>query len=372
MSWKKSDIWNESLVKRLLDSQRIAHSYIFLGPDQQKKIWIAMSMAKALFCEQPGSVFCDQCAMCRKVENHNHPDVFWVRPAGKMRVIKMGMVRRLQSDLSLKSYEGGRKIAFILDAESMREDAANAMLKTIEEPVDNTIIVLIANDIERILPTIVSRCQQYYFPLSANEQIYSYLVNQHACDPAKAQVVTALSRGNYSLANRYVDDERRTWRDFAVTSFFEMFGGNADQFSVASKMEAWLGELVKKTIMSDDFLETEAGVSDDDASEVLSDVEMKAIEKGVLIDEARELFQFFESCVRDVIVYTETAQESGLINADKTGCVKQVATCRSIQEWKTVMEYIDHGYRAFCGNTNLRFVLEILFDRITSSNELVS
>ncbi len=372
MSWTKYDIWNTSLVKRLLESQRIAQSYLFLGPDQQKKIWIAMAMAKALFCQQPGASFCDSCPSCRKIENHNHPDVFWLRPSGKMRVIKMDMVRSLQSSLALKSYEGGRKIAFILEADNMREDASNAMLKTIEEPVANTILVLMASDIERILPTIISRCQQIFFPLSTNHEIHAYLTNKQGCSPDKASLVAALSRGNYSLASRYVDDERRQWRDFAVTSFMEMFHGNADMFTVAVRMEAWLNELVKKTMMSDEFLEAEAGVSDEDAAELLSDMELKALEKGVLLDEARELFQFFESCIRDAIVYKETHDKASLFNQDSVNGIAAISASYSIQTLKKSMEYVEEAYRAFCGNMNLRFVLEILFDRLGSSAELVS
>ncbi len=371
MSWRKSDIWNTSLVKRMLESQRVAQSHLFLGHDQQKKIWVAMSMAKALFCNAPGADYCDQCATCRKIDSHNHPDVFWLRPSGKARVIKIDMVRNLQASLSLKSYEGGKKIAFILESDNMREDAANAMLKTIEEPTENTILVLMAGDIERILPTIVSRCQQLYFPLAHKNEIRDYLMDQQGCSPEKADLVAALSRGNYSLASRYVDDDRRKWRDFAVSSFLNVFEGTLDIFEVSAKMDAWLHELVKKTMMSDDFIETEVGGGDDESSEVLSDMEIKALEKGVLIDEARELFQFFQSCIRDIIIFKETQEKSVLINHDKMNSIDAICRQYSVQDLKNYMEYVEEAYRSFHGNINLRFVLEILFDRLSCSVEPV-
>ena len=254
MSWKKYNIWQNSRLKSVLESNRLAQAYLFLGQDQQKKIWIASSLSKALFCDCEGTDFCGECSSCKRIDSHNHPDVSWLRPTGASRTIKMGMVRHLQSVLALKSFEGGKKLAFIIGADRMQEQAANAMLKTIEEPTDNTIIVLMAEDIEKILPTIVSRCQQIFFPLSTHENIREYLETELNAGSEKAELIASLSKGSFSLAHRFFDDARREWRDFMVNSFYDFFNGKPDVLDTVNHIDSTILGLVKKNDFIRQFL----------------------------------------------------------------------------------------------------------------------
>ncbi len=362
MSWKKSDIWNGSYLSKVIQSNRLAHAYIFLGPDQQKKVWLASALAKTLFCTASLQDYCDECPSCRKVTKHNHPDVMWLRPVGATRVIKMEMIRELQSSLSLKSFEGGRKLVFILNADRMREDAANAMLKTIEEPSAETIIILMANDVERILPTIISRCQQLSLPLSSREEIKDYLVSEHGVSDEKALMISSLSRGNYSLANRYLDDKRREMRDFIVESVFGILENKGDIFLLSSQIETKIIELVKNSVTGDSCFEKEMGFVSSDSGNV-SDDDKKALEKSVLNEHVCEIFEFIELCCRDLLVYKETREEKMLINIDKLDQIKNISNRLDFKKINRVLDEIQKSHNGFMGNTKLQFVLEILFDR---------
>ena len=373
MSWKKSNIWHNSRMKTVLESNRLAQAYLFLGQDQQKKIWTAISLAKALFCSQKGTDFCGECASCKKIDSHNHPDVLWIRPTGASRTIKIDKIRQLQSTVALKSFEGGKKLALIIGADRMQEQAANAMLKTIEEPTDNTIILLMAENIEKLLPTIVSRCQQIFFPLSAHEQIKEYLEMEFNADSEKAELISALSKGSFSLANRFVDDDRRNWRDYVVTSFYDFFNGNGDVFGVVSSMDSTIESLVKKTVSSDNsYCADEMGVSQQEADELLSDMDKKALEKNILNQEVYEFFQFIETCLRDVLVYQQTKDKRQVINIDKISFIDNISGRFNDHVFYSLIDDAHNAYYAFAGNTKLEFALEIFFHKLVNTIKAAS
>ncbi|MEW6534666.1 MAG: DNA polymerase III subunit delta' [Candidatus Auribacterota bacterium] len=366
MSSIKYELWNRSLIRRVIDSGRVAHAYLFLGPDQQKKIWTAISMAKALMCSEPGAFFCDQCPTCKKINSHNHPDVLWLRPSGARREIKIEMARSIQATLSLKSYEGGKKVAILIDADRMNTEAANSMLKTIEEPADNTYLILIATDVERFLPTIVSRCQQVYFPLEDRSSIVDFLASECHVEPSRAEVIASLAYGSYSEAIKYLDDDRLEWREYIIDLFFRIFHSENDIFELAETCEKRIidrAELSVKNIPPD-----QAGATPD-GSDVTS-MERASVEKSVFNEEVSVFFQILELCCRDFIIYNETGDAELLVNSDKVEALSRYARGFSMERLLRCMVEIGNAFKAYQGNTKLQFVLEILFDRI--QQELVA
>ncbi|MCD6459360.1 DNA polymerase III subunit [bacterium] len=373
MSWKKHNIWENSRLKSVLESNRLAQAYLFLGQDQQKKIWTAMSLAKSLFCSLDGADFCDQCPSCKKIEHHNHPDILWLRPVGASRTIKINTVRHLQSVFALKSFVGGKKLAFIIGADRMQEQAANALLKIIEEPQGNSLIVLMAENIEKLLPTIISRCQQIFFPLSPVEHIKEYLQTQFNADPEKAEFISVLSKGNFSLANRFFDDERRQWRDFVVTAVYDFFNDKSDVFAIVSHICSTIDGLVKKTISSDtSYCANEIGVSQHEAEELLSDMDKKALEKNILNQEVYEFFQFVEISFRDILIFQHAQDKKYMTNIDKISFIKKISKQYSDKVFYSLIDDVHNAYYSFCGNTKLEFVLEVFFLKLLNVVKAVS
>jgi DNA polymerase-3 subunit delta' len=159
------------LLQRSLERGRLAHAYLFAGNDLFELEAVARTLAKTLNCERPPGKSasglpldcCDACLTCKKVDNENHPDVFWVRPESKSRVITIDQMRDLMHTVQLKPAQAAWKVAVIVAADRMNVQAANAFLKTLEEPPANSILILLTTDPERMLETSLSRCLRLNF-----------------------------------------------------------------------------------------------------------------------------------------------------------------------------------------------------------------
>lgn len=142
---------------------RIPSAYLFLGPHHVGKRTAALTLAKALNCAVAQDDSCDRCPSCRKIDEDVHPDVETVRPDGQF--IKIGQVREVGEHLGLIPFEARKRVVILARAERMNPQAANAFLKTLEEPPHDTLIVLCANQAARLPETIVSRCVPVRFRL---------------------------------------------------------------------------------------------------------------------------------------------------------------------------------------------------------------
>ena len=167
-------IGNRRIIERLrakLRVQRFPHGLIFSGPQGVGKHTCALMIAKALNCltAAPGE-FCDECAACRKVGAGTHPDVLTVSVEDEATQIKIAQIRQLLSILDLQPLEGRNKVFIIDPADLLNPEAANALLKGLEEPPENTFFILITVNVHELLRTVRSRCQTYNFtPLTTDE-----------------------------------------------------------------------------------------------------------------------------------------------------------------------------------------------------------
>ncbi len=157
------------LLQRSLEHGRLAHGYLFTGDQLGDLESLAANLARTLSCERPvkkGNAAidcCDQCLACKKIEHLNHADVHWVRPESKSRVITVEQMRDLMHEINLKPTEATHKVCVIVAADRLNEKAANAFLKTLEEPPANSILILLTTEPQRILETILSRCLRLNF-----------------------------------------------------------------------------------------------------------------------------------------------------------------------------------------------------------------
>jgi len=202
MSFK--EIWGQekaiNILKNALQSGRLAHAYLFVGPDGVGKRLTALNLGKTLNCLTPPNTddCCDQCSSCKKFQAGIHPDLIIIEPAGEM--IKIGQLRDLQARLRFRPWEGKARICILEAAESMNEEAANAFLKTLEEPPADTYFFLITSRPHMLLPTILSRCQWVKFQSLTNEIIARLLIEKHSFTQDKAFFLAALGEGSVSRA----------------------------------------------------------------------------------------------------------------------------------------------------------------------------
>ncbi len=160
-----------TLLQRSLERGRLAHAYLFIGHQLSELGALARTLAQTLNCERPvrrkpdgPSVdCCGECSSCRRIGGDNHGDVHWVRPESKSRVITIDQIRELMQEINLKPNEAQYKVAVIEAADRLNMQAANAFLKTLEEPPPRSILILLTTEPQRILETILSRCLRLSF-----------------------------------------------------------------------------------------------------------------------------------------------------------------------------------------------------------------
>ena len=164
------------LLQKVLASTRLAQAYLFYGPSGVGKKLAALQFAKALYCPAARNDACDACPICHKIDTGNHPDITLIMPADT--TLKIEQIRFLQHRLSYKPYEAQRTTIILDDCERLTLPAANALLKTLEEPPAHTVLILLTGNKEALPLTIVSRCQLVPFGALAPSHMSTILTQQ--------------------------------------------------------------------------------------------------------------------------------------------------------------------------------------------------
>jgi len=200
-----------SLLDYSLKTNTIAHAYLLAGPRHVGKGTLAVNLAQALNCDGP-ELPCGQCRSCQRILEGKHADV---TPIGLDSRTEIGIddIRGLQRLANLPPYEGKCKVFIIDDAEYLSTEAANSLLKILEEPPPRVVWLLLAAEEEHLLPTIISRCQRLELKPVPSERIQEVLVNSYKVDANKAKLLTQLCHGRLgwalsALANDKILEQR--------------------------------------------------------------------------------------------------------------------------------------------------------------------
>ncbi|MUT67731.1 DNA polymerase III subunit delta' [Paenibacillus sp. NEAU-GSW1] len=180
------------ILKHALQSGKVSHAYLFSGPSGTGRLALARAFAKALFCTAGGDDACGECLECRKFDNGNQPDLIMIEPDGQS--IKIDQIRELQRGLAYRGSGDSRKIYIIERADKMTLQAANSLLKFLEEPSFPVVAILITDNGQAMLPTIRSRSQLVPFlPFSPAEMLKALVDEGHP--PTLARAAVQLSSG---------------------------------------------------------------------------------------------------------------------------------------------------------------------------------
>ena len=231
----------KELLRRALKNGQIAHAYIFYGPEGIGKDATALEFAKALNCDTTSDEACDKCSSCAKAQRFQHPNIkmVYALPVGKTEkkgddpiqvlseeqlegvheqlrlksenhyhrisvpratFIKINSVRELKRQSAMSMFEKGRKVFLLFNADEMNEEASNSLLKTLQEPSRDTVLVLTTSHREMLLPTILSRCQIVPFDSLEVSDIREHLVSFDGIDRDQAELIAKLSEGSYARA----------------------------------------------------------------------------------------------------------------------------------------------------------------------------
>ncbi|MEH6466353.1 MAG: DNA polymerase III subunit delta', partial [Porticoccus sp.] len=171
--------WQEAQWIKLIaqvEQQRIPHALILSGPKHTGKNQFALTLAQRMLCESPMEGYaCGRCKQCHLVATNNHPDLLKVLPEDEGKAIRVDSIRALGDFASKTSQQGGWKVAVIYPAEAMNQNASNALLKNLEEPGPNTLLLLVCHEPARLSATVKSRCRMVKFPVPTTTQSAPWL-----------------------------------------------------------------------------------------------------------------------------------------------------------------------------------------------------
>lgn len=272
------------LLKNSILHNRISQAYLFHGPEGIGKFTTALYFSMAINClSVPDKRPCGVCASCHKFLEFSHPDMIYIFPTPNMKMTSEGEVKDAQSLKEFKEYidnrkdspwkkfyfsasqeirresitslqhkldhsqkEGNYRVCIIEDADEMNIPTSNSFLKTLEEPPDNTIIILITTKMQSLLPTIISRCQQVFFQPLSYKIIEDILVSKYFVDKAVAKTYSRIANGNLEQAIRLTEDSKHESRTLMI-SLVEAALKRDDMFLIAgvsSAKEKYKAELV--------------------------------------------------------------------------------------------------------------------------------
>ena len=310
---------------RAIKNKKFSHAYILNGESGMGKTDIAEAFAAALLCESGTGEACGQCATCKKIFHHNHPDVITLEPEtehGKLRPIKVDEVReRIVGDVMIRPYESEYKIYIVKSAEFLNADSQNAILKTIEEPPDYAVILLLCGNIDGMIQTIRSRCVTLNLTPLPRSVIEEKLRAEYALDGERAHIIAAYAVGNLGKARKMAEDE-----DFSELS--------ADTIEIA------------KSIPEYNDAEVIA-----EANRVVSDY------NGRLPD----VLDLLEVWYRDVLLYKTTGGSDGLMLSDLSYNIRQQALSAPFGGLGDISDAIGVAKRRIAGNVSKQSAMEQLF-----------
>lgn len=307
-----------AILRRALAADMISHAYLFHGVDGLGMKEIALAMVEAVFCDTGEG--CGECPSCRKVAGERHPDLHLVRPDGAF--IKIDQVRELQKELSYRPFEARKKACIIEEAERMNPAAANAFLKTLEEPPGDALLILLTTHRDGVLPTILSRCQQLRFPPLPTETLAAHL-RESGADEEAAGIAAALACGSLEKARAALAGDRLRSRRI--------------------------------------LLERVCGLSSGNIIPILAAAEELARDK----ESAIELVELLQLFWRDVLIVATGSR--GVTNTDLLPLLRRAAELNTPEQTVEKLERIARVRKALARNANPRLAAEVLFMDLANS-----
>ncbi|MBU0478688.1 DNA polymerase III subunit delta' [bacterium] len=332
-----NDIIGQEIAVKLLQNSlkhgRIPHAYMFIGPYGVGKRLAAINLAKALNCEGVSEIPCDRCACCKKIDAYMHPDVKCVYPTGSSLSITIDNIRELRTQISFKTYEGKKKIYIIAEAENMTIQAANCILKTLEEPPENSVLILTSTSSHLLLQTIVSRCQAVPFIRIELHRIENFLVEHHRVDKSLAHFIANLSQGSLGEALKLKDDAQIPLVKSRLMDMLSRLK-NEDVITL-------VGEFNKEVFNNGD-------------SERSRDVREYRNKLHMSLD-------MLTTCLRDIAILKQAGEQVSLINLDISEDLKQLESKFSLSQIERFLDTITDMKAYVRNNVSSQLILEKLF-----------
>lgn len=303
-----------SLKNSILKS-RVAHAYLFHGPDGVGKSVAASIFASVLNCSKKGSDPCGRCPSCIKTQYGNHPDIIHIK--AQKSSISVDDIRDMQTEMKKKPYEKGVKVFIMHNAEKMTEQAQNALLKILEDPPGYVVVILLTHSRYSILSTIISRCQVINFTRASEGEIVNFLKSKYNVSDSMARVAAAFSCGIVKNAVDFINDDD-----------------------------------LKKA--RNEIIELSMNILCKDRLYGLSMVEYFMENK----DKIDSILDIMTSWYRDILIYKECQDAKYLMNPDKASDIAHQSSIYTSDRLNNIIDIIKNALLNIKSNVNYQLVIE--------------
>jgi len=311
---------NIKMLRHMEGRRRIPHAVLLSGPSGIGKFMVASVLGAALLCEAPESRPCGSCQSCLQLSYGTHPDLLVIIPDGA--TIKIEQIRKLQHEVALAPYVSSRRVCIINEGELMTVQAANSLLKILEEPVGDIVFVLITANRLMLLPTIISRCMTIGFqPLT--DSVLAQALAGMGFLPDQSEVAARLSRGRMGTALALLEPEGFALRNQAADMIQGLFEG--------SMTIVW------------------------DTATILEKMERK---------ETLQILGYFTYILRDILMIVTGQDKSILFNIDLAEWLREQSGSWSEERLLKALRVVETARRALNANANARLTSEALLIKI--------
>lgn len=319
-----ADIVGQEQIKEHLQNAittgKVSHAYIINGERSSGKEFVARTFGMALQCEnRQGTEPCQECHSCKQALSFNHPDIIFLTHE-KPNTISVDDIRsQINGDVAIKPYSGARKIYIINEGEKMTVQAQNALLKTLEEPPEYAVILILTTNVNSMLPTILSRCVVLNMKPVKDEQIKKFLMESMEIPSYKADICTAFARGNVGKARMLAKSEEfDKVKEEAVT------------------LLKYIGEMEINEIVAAIKKITEYQFDINDYMDILS------------------------IWYRDVLLFKATHDANHLIFREEIQYISKVADKSTYEGIEKIIEALDKSKQRLSANVNFDLTMELL------------
>lgn len=316
-------IGHEEIIRHLknaMQSGKVSHSYIFTGDAGSGKKLLATTFAITLQCEAGGTEPCQKCDSCKKAMGKNHPDIIMVNHE-KPGTISIDEIReQVIHDVGIRPYSSPHKIYIIPDADLMNAQAQNALLKTIEEPPEYAVIMLLTSRADALLPTILSRCVRLDLKVVDDALVKKYLMEHLHIPDYQAEIDASFAQGSIGKA-----------KEAATSEEFSRLTQNALKIlKYSDKMEVY---------------------------ELAEEIKNLSTEKHN-INDYLDIFQFW---FRDVLMFKATREIDNLVFKQELNFIREQASQRSYENLEKILDALSSTKVRLRANVNFELALELLF-----------
>ena len=306
-------------IQNAIASNKVSHAYIINGERNAGKEFIARIFAMTLQCEKGGKEPCNECHSCKQALSHNQPDIVYVSHEKPNSIGVEDIRGQINNDIGIKPYSSPRKIYIMNEGEKMTPQAQNALLKTLEEPPEYAVILILTDNVEGLLPTIISRCVVLNMKPVPDKLVKKYLMEELAVPDYKANICVAFARGNIGKAKLLASSEEfEKVKDEAIT-------------------------LVKY-------------INDMEINEIVKAIK-KIMEYKLDVNDYLDILTVW---YRDALLYKATKDVNSLVFKNEFQQIRKVADRSTYEGIETIVKALQQARRRLEANVNFDLTMELM------------